>query len=67
MGKKRYIGIIICVLGVIVAAIGSLWESYWNKVTLIAISGPYSSKVGIAGLAILMVGVFLLTWPSTSY
>jgi hypothetical protein len=50
---------------VIVAAIGSLWESYWNEVTLIALSGPYASTVGIVGLAILMVGVYLLTLPST--
>jgi hypothetical protein len=65
MVKKRYVGIILCVLGVIVAAIGSLWESYWNEVTLIALSGPYASTVGIVGLAILMVGVYLLTLPST--
>lgn len=63
MDKKRYIGIILFIVGVIVAAIGSLWQSSWNEVTSIAISGPYANTVGVVGLAVLMVAIYFLTWP----
>jgi hypothetical protein len=51
MSKKKYGGIILCALGVIVSGIGSLWQESWNEVTLIAKEGPYAMTVGVAGVA----------------
>jgi uncharacterized membrane protein YidH (DUF202 family) len=66
MTKKKYIGIVLCVLGITIAGVGSLWQASWNEVTLIAKSGPYASTVGFAGVVILIAGVYFLTWPLTS-
>jgi hypothetical protein len=64
MTKKKYIGIVLCTLGVIIAAIGSLWQVSWNEF-LIAESGPYALTVGFVGVVVLIAGVYFLTWPLT--
>jgi hypothetical protein len=65
MGVKkdiaRYVGIIGLLLGVIVAAIGSLWNSSRNESSLFYEPGPYAMTVGIGGFLIFMAGLFILT------
>jgi len=66
MTKKRYAGIILCTVGVIVAGIGLFWGSSWIDSRFPNWKeGPYAMTVGAGGLAIVMAGVFFLTWPPT--
>jgi hypothetical protein len=62
MNNARFVGIILSVAGVIIAGIGSLWNSYWNVDFSRYLSGPYAYTVGIVGVVILCIGIYFLTY-----
>lgn len=64
MHKLAVLAIILCVGGFIVAGVGSYAGAKCNSVFLFPVcqSGPYAYTVGIAGVVILMVGIYILTY-----
>ena len=55
------LGLITLVAGFIVTGIGTFVGSNWNLNNLMAEGGPYSYTVGIAGLIIVMAGIYIIT------
>jgi hypothetical protein len=49
---------------VIVAAVGSLWQSSWDWAYLFAKRGPYANTVGGVGLPIVAAVSYLLNSPN---
>ena len=61
MNKIMILGLITLVVGFIVTGIGTFVGSNWNLNNLMAEGGPYSHTVGIAGLIIVMAGIYIIT------
>ena len=61
MNKIMVIGLIVLTSGFIVSGIGTFVGSSWSFSHPTSIGGPYASTVGIAGLIILMAGIYIIT------
>jgi hypothetical protein len=55
------IGFIVFASGFIVSGIGTFVGSHWSFSHPTSIGGPYTYTVGIAGLFILMAGIYIIT------
>lgn len=64
MNKIKTIGLIILIGGFLVSGFGSYVGAKCNYAFLFPAceTGPYGYTVGIAGLVIVMAGIFLLTY-----
>lgn len=61
MNKIMVIGLIVLASGFIVAGIGTFVGSNWSLDHPTSSGGPYAYTVGIAGLVILMAGIYIIT------
>lgn len=61
MNKLMAIGLIVIATGFIVSGIGTLSGSEWSFSNPFAKGGPYSYTVGIAGLLIVLAGIYIIT------
>ena len=61
MNKIKGVGVIVLALGFIVAGIGTFVGSDWSFNNMSGKAGPYAYTVGIAGLVVLLVGIYFIT------
>ena len=61
MNKIMAIGLSVLAIGFIVSGVGTLSGSVWSFSNPFAKGGPYSYNVGIAGLIIVLAGIYIIT------